>query len=182
MKLRYLFIFCLLTIGCGGGGGGSDAFVGAARVSMTIAPSTIDSHDRARVTIEIENVIDTGIILKIRYSDKLLYADNTAKLFLEGDTDGKQLTPAFNGADGNKTYLVFFLARSQFGDVSSNGSSEDPSTPATLTFELIGQSKLVDGTVEVDPDVNDPTIPDSTEFDVNNPQFEAEADAGLSVQ
>ena len=53
--------------------------------------------------------------------------------------------------------------------------------PAELTLELTGNSRLKDGSVEVDADVNDPGIPDDQEFDVNQPQFEAESDASIEV-
>ena len=184
--LRTTFLSCLMTLcltSCGGGGGGNNStFVGAADVSLTVSPNSIDSHDRTQVKVRITNVIDTGILLKVRYPSKLSYAVNTAKLQLDSEQDGRQVDPSFNGPSGSKTYLVFFLSRSSFGDVSSGSGSETVSEPATLTFELIGDGRLADGLIEVDADVNDPTIPDSTEFNVSDPQFEPQSDASIEVK
>ncbi len=173
--------------GCGSGGGGSGdggGFVGAAKINLTVSPGTIDTSDRARVTIKINNVIDTGIVLKVRYSTKLSYAANTAKLKLDSEDTSVAIEPNVTAETNNWKYLVFFLARSQFGDAvtDTTDADETPSDPATLTFEIIGKGRLSDGVVEGDADVNDPTITDSEEFNIESPGFEAETEASIQVQ
>lgn len=182
LLLATLLPLCLASCGVGGGGGDGDGgseFVGAARVSLTASPKSIDTRDRTQISVTIKNVIDTGVILKIRYPNKLSYAVNTAKLRLESEDDGRTIDPSFNGDNDDTTYLVFFLARSLFGDVPSG--NEDVSEPATLKLELIGVDRLRDGKIEIDADVNDPTIDDAVEFDVNSPAFEAESEASIEV-
>ncbi len=182
MKHLILFAFTslvLMTTGClGGGGGGDSEFVGAAQISLRTSPGTIDTRDRTQVRINISKVIDTGIILKIRYSNKLNYAINTSKLKIESEDEGTSVAPAHNVTNDGTTYLVYFLPRSAFGDSESD---EDMSEKGTLTLELIGTDRLRDGIIEADADVNDPTISDDVEFDINSPAFEGETEASITV-
>lgn len=183
MKRTYLTILLALLCGCGsgGGGGGDGEFVGAAKVNLTVSPDSIDTHDRAKVTIKIKNVIDTGILLKVRFPEELSYAVNTAKLKIDTEDTADTVSPSHNQTNNDTTYLVFFLNRDQFGDMEGD-NGESISEPSTLTFELIGDAKLNNGTIEVDADVNDPTIDDSIEFDINEPAFDPESEASISVK
>ena len=176
-------LFASLALGCGGGGGGGDSFVGAAEVNLTVSPNSIDTNDRARVTIRIKNVIDNGILLKVRFSPKLSYAVNTSKLKLDNEDTTTPSEPTVTAESSSWKYLVFFLSRAQFGDTSNGSSTSDQtaSEPASLTFEIIGNGKLVDGIIEADADVNDPTVPDSQEFNVSSPGFESQSDASIQV-
>ena len=171
----------LALTSCGGGGGGSgDSFVGAASINMSLSPNTIDTNDRARVSIRIENVIDTGILLKVRYSPKISFAAGTAELKLDTEDLATKVVPSVMAETSDYKYLVFFLGRNQFGDVPADGETL-LSTPATLTFEITGDKKLTDGKIEADADVNDPAIPDATEFNINKPGLEPTTDASINV-
>ena len=171
----------LMTVGCGtgGGGGGGDNFIGAAEINLTASPNSIDTKDRTQVKVRIAKVIDTGILLKIRFPSKLTYAVNTSMIQLQSEDQGRPSEPSFSGSNNDYSYLVYFMPRSAFGDLPQ--TSEDTSEPATLTFELIGNGRISDGKIEADADVNDPTIDDSVEFDVTAPAFEAETDASIEV-
>jgi hypothetical protein len=173
----------LALLGCGSGGGSDGGFVGAARINLSVSPDVIDTNDRARVSIDIEDVIDTGIVLKVRYSTKLAYAVNTAKLKVRSEDSSTVITPTIMDQTSNWKYLVFFLPRSLFGDLNDDSSSDQiQSEPATLTLELIGKGRLADGIIEGDADVNDPTIPDGEEFNIQSPGFEAETEASIQVR
>lgn len=80
-------------------------------------------------------------------------------------------TPTPSGtATGNadseyaKRYLVFYLTRDAFGSDNSG----------TLSFVLRAKEVLDSGKVELDVDLDDPSVPNNTEFSLENPQFEAE--------
>jgi len=165
-----LIALALLPIaGCGSSGGGGDGFVGAADVSLQVEPTVIDTGDRAQVTTEINSVNENGIFLKFRYPDGLSYVKNSAVLRVSGkDID---ISPSTNKSSGDFTYLVFILSRSLFNS-AGNGR---------VTFEVEGNSEFTTGSIEVDPDVNDPLKNDSTEFSVTDPEFGAEDAVDVEV-
>lgn len=167
----WLFVLSSLLVcaGCGGGGGGSD-FIGAAYVSISTTPSAIDSGDRTRTRIQISEVHEDGIILKIRFPAGLVYVRDSAFLELPGQQI--DIGPARNVEAGNYRYLVFFFSRGQFA----------PYNYGELIFQLQGISAVSDGRIEVDADVDDPLIDNSVEFDPKNPEFTAEADAYIRVK
>jgi hypothetical protein len=177
---KVALIVCLVTLtSCGSGGGGGGSFSGAAQIRLTTSPNTIDTDDRTQVTVRISRVIDSGVVLKVRYSNRLSFAANTARLKLISDETFTNVEPNFTGERNDWKYLVFMLPRSMFGDFSSDEEIE--SETAELTLQLIGNSRLNDGRIEADADVNDPSIPDNEEFDINNPKFEAESEASIVV-
>jgi hypothetical protein len=179
-KYSLLVVIVLLVSACGGGGGsGGGSFAGAARISLTTSPNSIDTDDRTQVSIKISDVIDSGVVLKIRYPNKLSYAASTARLKLDTEDTFTSIEPNFTGERNDYKYLVFMLSRDLFGDTSDDEEIE--SDPGTLTLQLIGNARLRDGSIEADADVNDPQIPDNEEFDINNPKFEAEAEASIEV-
>jgi hypothetical protein len=72
---------------------------------------------------------------------------------------------------------VFYLPQKIF----QTGSQEYNGQQGTLTFQLVGRQEVEEGLVEVDPDVDDPAIDNSVEFDLANPEFVAEDEAPISV-
>ena len=178
MRSSLLFVLLLVLLLCGltACGGGDDEetteFVGAARVEISTSPGSIDTGDRTKVTVKIEDVHRDGIILKVLYPGALHYVVDSARLGV-GSTR-TNVAPAWDEpADttvDSPVYLVFFLARQSF-----------KSNAGELSFELEALRALQNGEIGVDADVNDPLIDDPGEFDVRNPEFDAEASATITV-
>lgn len=172
---RIIFSLAVLACGCvisSCGGGGGDGFVGAANVSVTVNPREIDIADRARVQITVWDVNEDGILLKVRYPKGLEFVPGSADL-KAGKVD-EDIEPGAVLTDKNYTYAIFFLDQNDFGE---NGSGT-----GFVAFELKGVDNVSHGEVQVDADVNDPEIPDSVEFDINDPQFEAQSSDDITVE
>ena len=120
-----------------------------AKIDISASPTSIDTGDRMRVTINLEQVHPDGVILKILYPQALHYVLNSARLQAAGATKAVSLTPAFDEpADhtvDSGVFLVFFLAAKSFGKQYQG----------ILTFELEAVRKLQDGEIGVDADVDD---------------------------
>ena len=174
-----LCLALLLTVAlsaCGGGGSSSDSFVGAADVSISAQPSEIDSGDRTEVSIEVSNVHESGIALKIRFPQGLSYVPTTALLLV--DQDEIDLTPTVNAMSSDEErYLVFYIPQDAF----TPGSEDYSGQAATVVLQLEGTAKVNDGLIEVDPDVDDPQQSNDTEFSIDNPEFVAEAETSITV-
>lgn len=155
--------------GGGGGGDGDEDFVGAALVAIATSPSEIDTGDRTRVTVEIAEVHENGIAVKIRFPTGLAYIPSSA--FLQVQRSSLDATPTHNLPSGNNNFLVFFFSKGAFGDNSG-----------TLVLELEGLSSVTDGVVEVDADVDDPRVDNQAEFTVENAEFAAEDAADIAVE
>jgi hypothetical protein len=165
--------------GCGGGGGSDDSdFVGAATVRITARPSEIDTGDQTKISTEVGNVSPDGIALKFRFPSGLRYVPNSASL--EVNDDSTEFSPTVNqsASRNDDNYVVFFLTQSAFQQSGQDYNGES----GTFTFKLEGVSEVQNGLVEVDPDVDDPDIDNSTEFSVDSPEFSAEDEATIQVQ
>lgn len=175
-------LLCCVTslnlAGCGSsGGGGGEDFVGAANVSVRSSPRRIDSGDRAQVDIELSEVHENGIAVKVRYATGLRYVPGSAFLLI-GDRE-LDVSPTANITDDKEdlTYLVFYLSQSQFRRSNREYNGE----AGTLRIQLEGRDTIVDGEIEVDPDVDDPAENNAMEFDIASPEFVSEASASISV-
>ncbi len=167
---------CTTLAACGGGGGSSDTFVGAADASISTTPSTIDSGDRTEVSIELWNVHENGVMVKVRFPEGLKYVRSSAILLTsEDDTD---ISPTINdtSSDGDR-YLVFFLSQAQF----TTGGQDYSGETGTIALQLEGVTAVSDGLIEVDPDVDDPQQSNDAEFDIENPEFNAQAETSITV-
>jgi hypothetical protein len=165
------FIIGAMT-GCGGGGSDED-FVGAAIVSITGTPSRIDTGDRTQIAVQIHDVHPNGISLKLRFPDGLRFVHGSGLLTVSGE--GVEVIPTVNTRDENeRVYVVFYLPQSDFGDKGNKSG--------VLTLELEGTAAIREGKVEVDADVDDPHINNDVEFDINNPEFSAEDETGITVE
>ena len=169
VKLLFFTIICAFGVSCGGGGGGGGGFVGAARVNVNASPNRIDTGDRTQVRVEISEVHENGISLKIRFPAGLTYVSDTS--FLEVGRDDLDVGPTINRGADNFIYLVYYFSGDLFED----------DRRGTFTLQLVGVSEVMDGEIEVDPDVDDPTIPNDREFDIDNPEFRAESDTSIEV-
>ena len=166
--LTYFFI--LITSSSCGGGGGGNSYIGAAIVNVDTQPTKIDPGNRTFVKIGISDIHPNGILLKIRFPVGLKYATQTASL----NVDGKKsvVNPIYNLKSSDEfIYLVFVFSQEIFGK----------SNLGTLNLQLEGVSEIKDGKIEVDPDVDDPTIPNNMEFTVANPTFSSEAETKIKV-
>lgn len=163
---------------CGGGGGDdSSTFSGAATVSLDLTPSTIDSGDETLVKVWVGDVHKSGIALKFKYPSGLSYVFKSATL-----TVGEQevsIKPRNNviTADEKSTYLVFYLSQRSFRE----DSEEYTGQPGLVQLRLVGKSRVNDGLVEVDADVDDPDVADSIEFNIAKPGFVAADQQSITV-
>ena len=183
-RSNILKVLLSLTIvaaaGCGGGGGdegGAGDFVGAARVSVRCSPKSIDSGDRTQVSINLSQVHENGIAVKIRFPIGLRYVPSSSFLMVgEREVD---VTPTVNLTSETEelNYVVFYLSQSQF----SRSNQEYGGETGTLLVQLEGRKTVTDGEIEVDPDVDDPAEDNSLEFDITSPEFISEASASISV-
>jgi hypothetical protein len=186
MRLSVISLFLFVAtaaatcLGCGGGGGGGGGggdFVGAANVDVRCSPGQIDSGDRTQVDIELSNVHKNGIAVKVRFPSGLRYVSGSSFLIIgEREID---VSPTINvtSDEDDLTYVVFYLSQSQFRRSNQEYSGES----GTLLVQLEGRKTVVDGEIEVDPDVDDPAEDNSTEFDLANPEFVSESSASISV-
>jgi len=155
-----------LIASCGGGGGGggsSDSSPNnAGSVSLNVEKSQMDSGDKNRVTIEINDLNARGVLLKVHYPVALRYVENSARLFPDTEEETR-LSPADESTLKGERYLVFFLYPSAALDDSY----------ISLEFDLKAIKSNPDAFVEVDLDNNDPAVPDSSEFRPATPRFSA---------
>lgn len=174
MNLRPIFL-SLTLIGlpfltsCGGGGGGGGGFVGAANVSVDASPTSIDTADRMQVQVFVSDVNKDGIALKLRFPDSLAYVPDSSRLVVDG-ADG-DVTPTVSQSKDGKAYLVYYFSQSRFGEGLSG----------TLTIQLVGVSRVGEGLLEVDADVDDPAKDNATEFSIDTPEFEAQDQTSIQV-
>lgn len=169
---RTVFALLALTLtACGSSSDGDsgDSFVGAALVALQISPSSIDTGDRTRVTVDISDVHDNGISLKIRFPSGLRYVASSAVLQIE-DAD-LDVSPTVNVNSSNQTFLVFYFDSVTFSEFSGK-----------LTLELEGTKIVRDGEIEIDADVDDPDIGNDVEFSPDAPEFDAEESASIQVR
>lgn len=159
--LRALTLATLITAcgGGGGGGGGSDSNY-AGNIVIDLERDHIDSGDLNRISLEVVDINPKGSLLKIRLSKSLLYVKGSAMLFPNREEE-RPTSPDDRVATDNERFLVFFLDPSDAigGDFIS------------LSFNVKGVTGDKSGFIEVDLDNNDPSIPDSQEFDPNSPRF-----------
>jgi predicted small secreted protein len=160
--------FSFLTA-CGGSGGGDDTYAGAARVHITASPTKIDSGDRTKVSIDVSEVHENGIALKVRYPEGLSYVVDSA--ILEVNQREIDLAPAVNETIDGDVYLVIYITQSMI----------DEGEQGTIVIELEGYDKVNDGRIAVDPDVDDPLVANATEFNAEDPQFDEEDGVDIQV-
>lgn len=166
-------------MGCGGGGGGSDSgsFFGAANVDVRTTPSRIDSGDRTQVSIELSDVHENGIAVKIRFPAGLRYVPGSSFLMIDDKEIDVDPTIIQTDESEDLTYVVTYLTQNQFRRTSEEYNGES----GTLLLQLEGRKSVINGEVEVDPDVDDPSEGNDVEFDIRNPEFAAESSASIEV-
>jgi hypothetical protein len=166
----FVLLLTLFVAACGGGGGGG-AFSGAANVDINAEPRNIDAGDRMKVRTYISDLHKNGIALKFSFPAKMSYVASTA-LIVTSDGNEIDISPTNNIGSKDSNYLVFYLQPSDFGDDELG----------YVEFELSGNESVSDGKLAVDPDVDDPTVDNSVEFNVDAPQFDEEDSISISVE
>ena len=91
--------------------------------------------------------------------------------FLTVDAQEIDVFPLVSAAANRGNFLVYYFDLESFGREARG----------TLKIELEATDLVRNGTIEVDPDVDDPLIPNEDEFDIDEPQFRAEAEASIEV-
>lgn len=162
---------CLALPACGGGGGGGGGdFVGAANASVSVSPEQIDTADRMLVRVDVSDVNESGIALKIKFPVGLVYVPSSSSLLVDGKP--LDISPDVYVAENNSRFLVFYLAEPSFGENKAG----------RVEFFLEGATRVLEGTLEVDADVDDPLTDNSVEFDPKNPDFAAEDSVQVRVE
>lgn len=159
--------------GCGGGGGGGgDEYLGAALVSLDVSPNEIDPGDRTELRINIAEVDENGIALKVRFPLSLGYVPSSTTIETPDQDDPVSLAPSVTVRADEFRYVVYFMKRSRFGE----------SNQGTLRLQLEAISEAKDVAIEIDADVDDPKISNSREFDADSPEFGAEDSETIQIE
>jgi hypothetical protein len=156
--------------GGGGGGGGNDTFIGAALVAIATSPSEIDSGDRTLTKISIAEVHPDGIALKLRFPDGLRYVLDSSVLVVNGNKS--DASPTVNVSKDGFVYMVYYFTKARFGEKAEG----------ELQIQLQGVTGISDGDIEVDADVDDPQVSNSSEFVIDNPEFQTQDAAQIRVR
>ncbi len=164
-----LFASLVPLSNCGGGGGDDEEFIGAAQVSLQVSPHKIDTGDRTELKIDISRIHQNGIALKIKFPKGLEYVPSSS--FLTVREQDEDVSPTVNQGKESDVYLVYYITKDQIGRDDF----------ATLFLELEGTDGVEDGSIEIDPDVDDPAIDNAVEFNIDEPQFGSEEEASIEV-
>ncbi len=161
---------CLSLSSCGTGKK-DGRFGGTAYVDVSNEPSTIDVGDATFVTVRVDDIEDDAFFLKIRFPTGLEYLLGSSFIESNGEDFPREPDRSFTNNADRKNYIVYFISKAEI----------DNEKNTRITFDLVGTSRVSDGRVEVDPDIDNPNIPNEREFDTQNPQLEAEADSFVRV-
>lgn len=156
-------------IGGGGGGGGSDTN-DPGEIALTLDRSHIDSGDIARVRVDVFDINENGVVLKLKFTKALSFMRGSAFFYKDEDKE-RAVTPNFDTSDADSRYLVFIFSRR-----SAYGKSH-----ISLDLDLKAIAGDPEGYIEVDLDNNDPIVPDSQEFSASNPRFSAQERSGMRI-
>jgi len=174
-RLAVGLIFLILAFflfSCGSPGGGDDE-LNPAEGFLQVSPQELDSGDRTRVTAFLDDIPSEGVVVKFRLAAKLSYVEGSTTL--EVGDDVKTFDPDFDQVIGSggreRRYLVFDLPGELFaGEVA-----------ARLSFLLEGEGTIKSGQIEIDTDLNDPTLSFSEKFSSALPQFDVLESVEINV-
>ena len=164
-----------MVVACGfggGGGGGSDSDevnVIPAQVGLNVSPRRLDTGDKTKITVFLTNLNEGGVQLKIRVPTNLDYVRSSSRIKINGEYES--LDPNVVTSSTDKTYIVYFLSGNLLGDDNYG----------ELELVLLGSGGVSSGTVELDADLDRPSLPTSERFAVASPQFEATESVGITV-
>ena len=162
---------CLACGGVGGGGGGGGSGTNdPGELALTVDRSHIDSGDIARVRVDVFDINENGVVLKLKFTNSLSFMRGSAFFYKDEDKE-RAVTPNFDSSDADARYLVFIFSRR-----SAYGRSH-----ISLDLDLKAVAGDPKGYIEVDLDNNDPVVPDSQEFSAKNPRFSAQERSGIRI-
>ena len=160
-----------LALGCGGGGGGGSSDSNyAGNIAIDLERDHIDSGDLNNIKIEVVDLNPNGSILKIRLSKSLSYVRGSGLLFA-GREEEREISADDKATTDTENFVVFFL----YPNEAINGDF------ISLSFKVKGLSGDKSGFIEVDLDNNDPSVPDSGEFNPSAPRFTAKERRSIYV-
>jgi hypothetical protein len=170
LRILTLGLLVLLSLtSCGGGGGGGE-FFGAAVVDLSANPDNMFVRDRTLITSNISEVNEAGIVFTLRYPKNLSYVLDTAKLKI-GQTD-VDVGPVINQLQDGWVYLVFVF--------SSDTFSAD--RRGTFTAQLLAETATDEAQIELQPTIRQAGVPDSQQFDLNNPKFGTDTSVTVTIK
>ena len=161
----------VLLSSCGGSSGGGDDFFGAGRTAIQVTPNRIDVGDRMRVRVWLEDAIEDGVALKIRFPDALDYVPDTGALITHRDDRTVPRDPDVDVKINGVNYLVWYITVNQL----------DENRDGLIEFQLVGRDRVREGKVAVDADVIDPLVDIEDQFDPEDPEFQVEASDWIEV-
>lgn len=171
-------ISSLALVSCGFGGGGGNGGGGddddtdslnPGKFTLYVSSSSIDTGDRTRVRLVLSDISSHGAVLKIRFPENLDYVRGTSTVDISGVE--ARLDPNVVASSNGLTYVVYFLTDSSLGSTNAG----------ELSFVLRGGGAVLDGAIEADIDLDDPTLRPSQKFSVSTPLFEAQQDQNIDV-
>jgi len=178
--LRYLHasantIACVVAsfvIAACGGDGDSPFRSGTAYVSVEADPENIDVGDKTFVRVRIDDIKEEKFFLKVRFPPGLKYLERTSYIEIDGRDESRNPDKNFVGAEDGRNYIVYFLSKEELGDERDT----------TISFDLVGRGRVSSGKIEVDADLDDPSINNNEEVTAESPLFGAEAEAFIQVR
>jgi hypothetical protein len=167
-------VLCLLTSSllassCGGGGGG-ESDLGPAIPQIRASPLRLDSGNDTRVSVDLNSISSDDILVKFRFPRGLRYVRNSARIF--AGKSSKSIAPSVLALDFEQGGIMAFR-------VSRALRNEEQY--ARIEFRFRGVERVEKGTIEVDVDLNDPTLSDAIEFSFAQPRFTAESETQIEV-
>ena len=174
-QMRIQGAVCLLIAVCSCGIGPSNDDEGdssegdPAQISLTVSPTIIDSGDRMDVYVTVSDLTQDDIAVKVRFPKQLSYVYDSSSLTINETI--YDASPLSDDTDSTYRYLVYYFNREDF----------EPQGEGVLYFSLDGESDVASGTIGIDSDFDDSQVDDRYEFDVANPQFDAQAEIQIRV-
>jgi hypothetical protein len=164
-------IFSFGLVACGSDG--DNPFKsGTAYVSIETDPENIDVGDKTFVRVRIDDIKEDKFFLKIRFPIGLEYLERTSYIEIDGRDESRNPDKIFVGAEDDRNYLVYFLSKEELGDEHDT----------TISFDLVGRGRVSSGKIEVDADLDDPSINNNEEVTAESPLFGAETEAFIQVR
>jgi hypothetical protein len=161
-------LIILFYASCGGSDSGfKRSEDGAAKVRLTVQPTTIDTGELMQVSTLVWDFRYPEIVLKVRCPAGLQYLDDSA--FVRVGNRLQQFWPSTVEADSTYRYVVFDVAPGNFGGSNSG----------EVVFQLFGDAAVNSGFVEVDAD---PDLSEIPEFSVSDPKFSAKDRVNIRVR
>jgi hypothetical protein len=159
------------ALSCGSDSNSLGGAGGAAFVRISTQPRDFDVGDSTSTSVRVEDIKESGIILKIRYPSAAEYVRGSSSVEVNGRDRAREPDRIVSDRDNNRRYLLYFIYPEQIGNERDT----------TVSFELRGVSRITKGKIEVDPDVASRDIPDQQEFTIANPEFSSEAEVEIEV-